>query len=259
MTKKVLTILLTVLLFLSAVVLGGSTVFRVDDIAVKATVSEESKTNLSQLQGDLKDLYEGKGIFSVKEEDVTSIVAQYPYFRMTEFEKHYPNKIIVTIEEETEVYAVERAEGGYYILGETGMVLEIRDSSINRLDNVENVIIKGVTLSGQKGESLVGDECWASMLLLCQRMNEKLGGIRSNVLSVEVLIRTPEIFYMIEMREGVKIYVGDPSVMTEEKAKKAMDEYMALSTSQRMTGRLTVRDMDGQVLVGYSPENEFED
>jgi hypothetical protein len=89
-------------------------------------------------------------------------------------------------------------------------------------------------------------------------MDETLGGIRSNVQSVEILARAPETFYLIKMREGVKIYVGNPSTLTVEKAKKAMDKYMALSDAERITGRLTVRDSEGEVVVSYSSIDEFE-
>ena len=115
-----------------------------------------------------------------------------------------------------------------------------------------------MTVEGEKGGFLAGDDCWQTMFLLCKTMNESLGGIRSNVLSVEVISRAPETFYVIKMREGVKVYVGSPSIMTVEKVKSAMNKYMVLSDAERMTGRLTVRDNDGEVFVSYSWEDEFD-
>ena len=259
MTKKVLTIFLTVLLFLSAITLGCATVFRIDNVAMVATVvSEESKANVAQLKEDLVEFYKNKSIFSAKEKHLKGILNDYPYFRVAKFTKAYPDKIIITIEEEAEVYAVEKGDGGYYVLSETGAVLDIRNSIKNRLDGEDNVYVKGLTLTGEKGGLLAGDDCWDSMFLFCQAMNESLGGIRSNVLSVEVLSRTPETFYMITMREGINIYVGNPFELAAEKAKMAMDKYMVLSDEERMTGRLTVRDVNGEVFVSYSLEDEFE-
>ena len=92
MTKKALTIFLTVLVFLSAVALGGSTVFRVDEVAISATVvSEQSKTDAVQLKNELTAFYKDESIFSVKQTDMSEIIAQYPYFRVTEFKKSYPD------------------------------------------------------------------------------------------------------------------------------------------------------------------------
>ena len=259
MTKKVLTIFLTTLLFLSAITLGCANVFRIDNVAMVATVvSDESKDSVAQLKDELYSFYKNKSIFSAKQKDVKNILEQYPYFRVVEFEKVYPNEVVVTIEEEAEVYAVEKSEGEYYILGETGAVLEIRSSQKNRLDKADNVLIKGLTVNGQKGGVLSGDDCWESIFMFCKTMDETLGGIRSNVQSVEILARTPETFYLIKIREGVKIYVGNPSTLTVEKAKKAMDKYMALSDAERITGRLTVRDSEGEVVVSYSSIDEFE-
>ena len=259
MTKKVLTILLTTLLFLSAVTLGCANVFRVDNVAMVATVvSEDSKEGVAQLKEELLSIYKNRSIFSVKQKDVEDILEQYPYFRIAEFKKVYPNEVVVTIEEEAEVYAVEKSDGAYYILGVTGAVLEVRSSWKNRLDNEDNVLIKGLSVEGEKGGLLSGDDCWQTMFLLCETMNECLGGIRSNVLSVEVISRAPETFFVIKMREGVKVYIGAPSVMTVEKAQGAMNKYMVLSDAERMTGRLTVRDNDGEVFVSYSSEDEFE-
>jgi hypothetical protein len=260
MTKRVLTIFLTALLFLSAIILGCATVFRIDNVTMVATViSEESKDNVEQFREDLVELYKDKSIFSAKQRDMAGILNNYPYFQVAKFTKAYPDKIVITIEEEAEVYAVENENGEYFILSATGTVLDIRSSGTNRLDNADNVYIKGLTLGGDKGGALSGDNCWDSIFLFCQVMDESLGGIRSNVLSVELLSRMPETFCLIRMREGINIYVGNHFELTAEKAQKAMEEYMVLSDEERMTGRLTVHDIDGQVFVGYSPENEFED
>ena len=258
MYKKVLTIFLTVILFIAAVFLGGATVFRVDDVALVATVvSKQAKEEAEKLQEELLALYEKESIFSVDESALSKVLKDYPYVRVTGFEKVYPNKIVVTGLEEAESYAVTRAEGGFFLLGESGIVLDIRNTSENRLDQKANVVLCGLTVTGKKGEALSGDDCWAAMFALCKEMDEKLGGIRGNVVSVQVLSRSPEIFFAVTMREGVKIYIEDPANMTKEKAKEALDAYMALSNDQRMTGRLTVRMANEEVLVSYSAIDEF--
>ena len=259
MQKKVLTIVLTLIMFLSVVVLGGATVFRVDDVSVVAeVVSEQAKTEAEELKNTLLKLYKDENIFAVDSVKAKKVFLNYPHFHFEKFEKSYPNKIVISIVEESEVYAVETADSEYYILGRNGLVLEQRASSQNRLDNASNVLLKGLTVSGEKGGQLVGDDCWESILSLCMAMDGVLGGIRSNVVSVEVLLRAPETFYLITMREGVKIYVGNPKTMTEEKAIKAMNEYLLLSDEERMTGRLTVRDAENEVFVRYSREDEFQ-
>jgi hypothetical protein len=255
MTKKTLTILLTVLLFLSIVLLGSCTVFRVDEVAINATViSEEAKADAEQLKEDLTDAYKQKNIFSVEKEDVEAIAEKYPCFQVISFKKYYPDKIVIGITEQAEVYAVEKEEGGYYLLSESGMVIAERETPENRLDGAGNVLIKGLSIAGERGSLVGGDIHWDSMLLFCEKLNERLGGIRSNVLSVEFTSTFRE-FFVLTMREGVKIYVANPTFMTEEKAEFVINEYMALSNEQRMTGRLNLHEIDGELTAVYSLED----
>ncbi len=259
MKKKILTILLTALVFLSATALGVSTVFRVDTVAIEISrVSAFATEDAEKLRAELIAQYEQESIFSVEKSAVNAAVEKYPYLRMTGFKKSYPNKLVLTLSEDAEVYAVEKENGEYYILGGDGSVLEIRSTPVNRLDNENNVLLKGLEVSGERGGVLSGDNCWDSMRTLCLEMDKALGGIRSNILSVEVLYRKPETAYRIRMKEGVTLYFWDPAVMTKEKARGAIDKYLSLSDAQRMTGRITVGYAEGEVLLGYEPIDEFE-
>ena len=59
--KTVLVIILTALIFLSAGVLGVSTVYRVNEVTVRAaTLSSEAETEAEQLKEKLQQAYEKK-------------------------------------------------------------------------------------------------------------------------------------------------------------------------------------------------------
>ena len=75
--------------------------------------------------------------------------------------KEYPNKIVVTVSEDAEVYAVETENEEYYILSGEGVLLETRASKFNRWDGFENVLLKGLTLQNANGV-VTGDSCWSS-------------------------------------------------------------------------------------------------
>ncbi len=258
MKKKFLTIVLTVLLFLSAVGLGVSTVFRVDAVAVEVTsISQSAKSDAAALRAELQSLYKQESIFSVEEAKAKSALAKYPYFRMTEFTKAYPNRLVVKIVEDAETYAVKGEGESWYILADDGTVLDIRSSSKNRIDGFDNVLINGIEGEGERGGALSGDECWQSMLALCQKMNNVLGGIRKNVASVEVLFRKPQTIFRITMTEGVKIYIDHPDALTEQKAVSALDKYLSLSDEQRITGRILVINVEGEISSVYKEVDEF--
>ena len=144
--KKILIILLTVLVFLSAATLGISTVFRVDEVTVIApVVSEEAKAEASDLQNRLQKAYEKKNTIFLDSELADKIIEEFPYFRITTFEKDYPNRIVVTVSEDEEVYAVQKGEE-YYILNSSGVLLGIRKDYVKRSDENNNLLITGNNL-----------------------------------------------------------------------------------------------------------------
>ena len=78
--RKVLVIVLTALIFLSVSVLGVSTVYRVDNVIVRApVVSEAAKAEAQALQEKLAKAYDKQSIFSANDELAKEIVAEFPY------------------------------------------------------------------------------------------------------------------------------------------------------------------------------------
>jgi hypothetical protein len=260
-TKTIWTIVLTAVLFLSLATLGVTSVYRIDTVTLNASVvSEEANAEAVLLQSKLEEVYDKKSSFSVDETEAEELLAEFPHFRLTGFEKAYPNRIIISITEDAEVYAVSAGGDAYYILSEDGMVLGLRDSYTNRLDNADNVLLKGLQVIGEKGAYLSGDECLASLLTFCRKASDTLSGIRRNVVSVEVVRNTSvleEARFKVTMREGVKIYIGNPMRLTEEKARQAMEKYLSLSDEERLVGRIAVSDKDGEVIVSYSQKDDF--
>ena len=227
MQKKLWVILLTVLVFLSGTVLGISTVYRIKDVTVDILhVTEEAIVEGAELQKSLQEAYKGNSTFFVKDKKAKEILADYPYFRLSSFDKSYPGRLIIKVAEDAEVYALEAGENSYYILGPDGTVLDVRNTHLNMLNGAENVVLKGLSVTAESGKIPTGDDCFATMLSLCEELSVVLGGIRSNVVSVEVYRRTPQMIYRVTMREGVKIYIGDPMVNTKEKAQKAIEKYI---------------------------------
>ena len=260
MEKKFLVILLSAIIFLSCTVLGVSTVYRIEKVTVEASlVSEEAKTESECLQKELEELYQRDSIFFAGTDKAKSLLQSYPYFRITGFKKVYPNVLIFQIIEDAEVYAIEKTTGdGYYILGEDGTMLGERENPINPLTGAENVVLKNLKVTCQIGELPKGDDEFLPLLQLSKTLSTALGGIRSNVVSVEVYSRSPQTIYRVTMREGVKLYFGTPSEKTEEKVKEAVDKYMALTYEEKLTGRVVVSEVGGKIFASYATKDEFE-
>lgn len=254
MRKKTVVILLTALVFIAVAVLGVSTVFRVRSAKVEAEViSQAAMAEVEELQNRLQEAYDKDSTFNVNDKKAKEILEDFPYFRITGFSKSYPDKIILKVTEDAEVFAMQKADSeDYYILGADGMILAIRSQTENRLDGSPNVIVsgEGLNVTGEKGEKINGGDNVNAMLDICLVMAEELNGLRDNVVSVQVAKYAPE--FCIVMREGVKIYIGEPTVMTQEKANAVIEKYLSLTDAQRMKGRIAVTANEGEILISYS-------
>lgn len=253
MRKKKTVIILTALVVIAMAFLSVATAFRVRGVTVEtAVISEVAKEEAEDLQKRLLQAYKNDSLFSVKDKKAKEIIDDFPYFRLIGFEKTYPDRIVVNVVEHVESYAVKK-EGSdeYYIVDEDGLVLSIRESSLNRLDGSPNVVIegKGLNVSGEKGQKLVGDAKWNALLTFCNHFSEKMNGLRDNVTTVTILEYEPA--YCLTTREGVKIYVGAPETLTIEKSDAAVEKYLSLTDSERMKGRIMVDDKDDKVIISY--------
>ncbi len=258
MAKKSLVILLTVLIVVSTAILSVATVFRVRAVDVKAAViSSLAEEEAEELKIRLLEEYKNDSTFSVNDKKAKAVIEEFPYFRITGFEKVFPDRLVIHVSEDAECYAVEKKDTSeYYIVNSEGLVLSIRDSALNRLDQYPNIIISGdgLSVSGEKGQKLLGGETWETLLAFCNDMAKDLNGLRDNVVSITVSKYAPE--YCISMREGVRIYVGTPGEMTAEKAKAAVEKYLSLTDAQRMKGKIMIGAKDGNLIVSYD-EKDF--
>ena len=250
MRKKITVLILTFVLFLSASLLGCATVFRVDSVAVEASVvSDFAREDAWQLKNRLEELYKNDSTVFADDKEAKEALREFPYLRYSGFEKKYPSKIIVRVTEDVEAYAVATEESEYFIISADGIVMERRDSSLNRLDGSPMVVIEGLEVSGEKGKKLNGGEQLTALLSFCEQMSTHLNGIRDNVVKITVAEYSPE--YTIQMREGICICVGAPMSLTIEKADKAMEIYLSLSDEERMSGSIAVSDKGGNVIAIY--------
>ena len=264
--KRVLVIFLTVLIFMSCATLGFATVFRVDSVQVNpSTVSEEAKTEANELQALLEEAYRSENTVFAKEDKAKTLVDSFPYFRLIAFKKSYPNRLIVEVAEDAEVYAVEKSENEYYILNAEGTVLGIREHYRNRADTTGkeyNVLLSGFTATGNKGEQLVGTGNYTYLLSVCKKADALLNGIRSNVVSVEIKggASAETVMIKLKMREGVSLYVENPSALCEEKTEKAILYYMSqdgtgLTDQQRTRGAVIVYETVDGIECAYSDKD----
>ena len=254
MKKKFWVIILTILVFLSGALLGFATVFQVDDVVVEVSaISEDAKEEAQDIRAKLIKLYDKENIFFINEKKATDIVAEYPHFRVVSFKKDYPNRIMLSVTEDAEMYAVKKVDTNeYFILGVDGTVLAIRETPDNRLAGT-NIVIEGLSVSGDKGSKLIGDARLNVILSFCNQMSERMNGICDNIEKVVVTKNAPQL--CLYTHEGVKIYVANPEKSTLIKADKIAEKYLQLSDEERLVGCILGTDNGEEVFVDYQKED----
>lgn len=242
--KKFVTILLSVVLFIAIAVLGVANVYRVDSVSlVASTISAEAKEEAKELQKRLNEIYMGGNTLFVDEKAAEVVLDDFPYFRITAFQRQFPNHLVVEAKEDEEVFAVRDGDG-YYILGLDGIVLGHRNTIENRSDGIPNVLVTGVTTGGQSGGKATGGAAVDGFVTIGKTMASiegMGGGIRSNVLEIEIApLASDTTCMIIRMKEGVTAYVYDYETDSVEKATKLTNLYLSLSDQQKLTGKITV-------------------
>lgn len=259
--KKFIIIILSVLLFLSATVLGVSSVYRVDEITVYAPViSKEAEEETKELKNRLIQTYQKRSTLFADSEDAEKIVAEFPYLRIVSFEKSYPNRLVLEIREDAEVYAIPTTESEteYYILNADFVVLGVRESSENRSTGAHNVVFKGthaLDVVAEKGKTITGDKMLATLLEFSKKLHDALGGIQRNILTIEVLrpaTAESETLFKITTEEGVVLYVRNPANNLNEKANRLIEEYAKLGDNEKTKGALLLYDNDGTIEAYYT-------
>ena len=249
--------------FLSATVLGVSTVYRVDDVQVDiVALSTEGEVESSELQKRLKKAYYKQSIFFVDDTLVKEELNNFSYLRLVSFKRAYPNILVVEVAEDAEVFAtpVDVNANEYYILNVDGVILGKRGNYLNRVDG--EIGEKNILLTGKRnGVNFSGEQCMQALFPFCQQLNTLLDGkIRANVLSIELVYPTSieqQGYIRLSMREGVRIYLFNPMVATQEKTEKAVEQYFQLTDGQKMTGRIAVTDNANGLRIDYSPIDGF--
>ncbi len=261
--KKIITIVLSVVLLIAIAVLGVANVYRVDTVTlVPSTISEEAEEEAVQLQERLEKAYAGSNTLFVDDDAAQSVLEDFPYFRITDFRKEFPNRIVIEASEDEEMFAA-KVEGveEYYVLGKDGILLGKRNTPDGRSGN--NILVTGLTLSGEIGKVASGGALTDAFVQIIRAMTsvEGLGGtLRNNVTRIRLGDIAGQETMQITWREGVVAYIVEYEKNSAENAKKVVEKYLQLSDAQKVTGALvaTTLAQDGSSNpVQYTAEDGF--
>ncbi len=257
MKYKRLLVFVTSMIFFTALVICFFAVFKTAEIYVDVNaVSGSNEEVADKVQALLKDK-EGKNLLFISTEDIEKeINGASSYAKVTKVVKKYPNKLEVFVEERVEKFAIQY-ENKYYTLDEELHVLNVKDTNVNNIDGLPNLLISfdiaDIDTSTIKiGENLkIYDE--KTMAYFKGNINalvEKRGDIDSIAITVK-----KEKFYFrrltLKMREGMVINIDKADIRTDEKILKALEFYYASPNKGDYTEYfVNVLDSTGEINVG---------
>ena len=232
--KKIVTIILTLVVFFTAAFLGVSAVYRIEEVTlVLDHVSMPALEEAAALKESLEKAYLKRSTIGADDTAAKEEIAKFSYFRLTGFKKDYPGRLVITAKEDAEVYAVRRGDL-YEICSASGAVLSLRESAKNRADGKDNLFVEG--LSATENFSL------SPAYAILKTLDEKFGGIRANVTEVRLGSPASDFYYLdVSFREGVKARIYTPDSRPEGKAEELYVYYAEkLTVAQRTKGAIYV-------------------
>lgn len=240
--KKIVTFILTAIVFFTAAFLGVNTVYRIEEVSfVFDRISEQANDEAAEIKSALEQAYLKRNTITAKDEEAKRIISEFSYFRLTAFEKDYPGRIVVSATEDAETYAVS-CGATYAIYSADGGLLSVREECVNRADGKDNLTV--FDSDGRYDWS----ETFASSHVFCvlRTLDTRFEGVRANVEKAELSSPTALVsaeVLTIYFREGVKGVIYNPANMAEEKAEALFKTYAEnLAVADRALGTIYVSD-----------------
>lgn len=130
MKSKRLIVILSILAFLTVLIVLNSTLFTLQSVSVNWLTTKYHLDNIKDY--DLvEDVSKGESIFLVNKAEISQKLEKtYPYLRVVSIETKFPNKLVIHSAERECLYAVKLSDNEYALLDELGKVLKLTTSSI---------------------------------------------------------------------------------------------------------------------------------
>ena len=199
-----------------------------------------------QMQQTLEEQYLRKSFLFFNQADAIETVARESggYLEVTSVEKHFPNRIEMTVRERFENFAFER-NGKYYVVGDDGKVIAIKDENVNNIAG-SNIEIRGISF----GEQTVGEpfavssgyeKAYAALNVFFDELDAM--GYRGNVTKIYYrslgIVNDPEnnktLFYA-QTVEGIGLWISNPELDTQAKVRKVLEMYRDLDELDKTAG-----------------------
>jgi len=240
MKSKRLIVILSVLIFLTVLIVINSTLFTLQSVSVNWLTSKYNLQNVKDYE-ITENVKLGQNIFLVqKDEIIAELEKSYPYIRVVSIETKFPNKLVVHSAERESLYAVKLTSSEYAVLDERGKVLALSNGSIFEGSEADlgtrPILVNFQSLAIRVEDFVVGENVKSSYISsLLSSLSHSLressytpttskGVIRS----IDVVSQGETSEISIKTRNGMSLVINEIEEYTTSKLLLAFDRYNAL-------------------------------
>ena len=238
--------------FLLAVLFSCVFIFSVKSVKARYSVSDNA--DLTKIENTLNK-YVGNNLLFVNLADIEKELEQYPYYKITNLKKDYPNVITLDVEERREIYCVEH-EDKVYILDQDGFVLNSHDkTSFEGVgeDRIE-LCLNGVEITNIKiGSYMTTNDQALMQSILDMSKSARLTDCISKIVVTSQTEFKDADFYT---DTGVTITITKADVRGVDKINKAFESYDNADDYYKSFDTILVTLLDsGEILVDWTDKD----
>ena len=186
------------------------------DLKVQAIDGEE----VSEIQNAVSE-FEGKNLLFLDTDDVLDKLSSFSNYKVVSVEKKYPNKLVVTIKERFESFAIVTDDSAI-IIDDEGVVLRTEENYTNNRELV-TLTLDGITVSSSNVGQVVSTTD-NSMLFIVMAMAKEINYYNC-IESIKLEKAVEKQFAYFNTYSGVVIEVPDVHIRGKEKITFAFNEY----------------------------------
>ncbi|MCD8293932.1 MAG: hypothetical protein LUE27_01610 [Clostridia bacterium] len=268
---RVITVVVITFIFLAALAVGIGVIFAVRNINITIesyTYGEDSETaneEIARYKENFMDLYKGKLINTVSEEDISKNLTDWNCdYTLTSFEKILPCTINITLLERRETYVYDNGDGTYNVYDLDGALIRVADSEADTMNTTGDTPSPNVMLS-IPDESYVEEAAALGKAFQASFSEsfEKGAPIRSTVESIYIVERTSSYAgnnVIFQLRSGIQVVIYDYEDYLLEKMTAAYSKFVQLDAESKLTGYIYCYYLnDGTLSSAYQPSGKVTD
>ena len=266
MKGKKLVVFISILAFLTVLIVLNSTLFTLQSVSVNWMTT---KYKLEQIQDDelVSSINLGDSIFLINKKQIAEkLEKENPYLRVVGIETKFPNKLIVHSAERETLYAVSIGSNQYAVIDELGKVLDITTSIVFAGNALGAKPIK-VTFSNAliNANNFVQGECVREenikdlLITLAKTLRESNYAPTASkgiFVSIDVVMLGTGYEVLMNTRNGMSIKLENADKYTTDKFLLGLEAYNIMHQDSVVQGVIivTYNIQRGECVARYEPE-----